>query len=216
MRNTQEPVESKSQFGTRCEHPAYAMIGAYRVSGDAVLVGTEFVHHNFITVTIKRAELRRDFSRDWFFGRDELISVNLSEAQWATFVSSLNVGDGVSCTLDHVMGETMAGIPYRVQTTSFKTEVHAVVAEAIRELDELIEAGGLTRAKMDKLKTARMALQSNLPFVQESFDKHVEGVIEHAKIEVNAYMTGAINRAGIAALSNSSEKPIELSGPATE
>ena len=39
-------------------------------------------------------------------------------------------------------------------------------------------------------------LSSNLPFVADSFDEHVEEKIEKAKQEVHGYMNGVLTRAG--------------------
>ena len=37
----------------------------------------------------------------------------MSYSGWARFVSEMNQGTGVPCTLDHVAGERMPTIPYR-------------------------------------------------------------------------------------------------------
>ncbi|KKL96942.1 hypothetical protein LCGC14_1839510, partial [marine sediment metagenome] len=78
-------------------HPAYAQIGAMRVSGShgAYLYGSDFRHQHYIMIQIHDSVLHRSLSGDRAHSGKRLIEVALSEAQWATFVSSLNQGSGV-------------------------------------------------------------------------------------------------------------------------
>jgi hypothetical protein len=87
-------------------HPAYGMIGASRVSGGAYLYGSDFRHQHWMTIRIHHGRLlRSDLSYDHYMAEGQIIEVELSEAQWATFVSAANVGDGVPCTINWVVGE---------------------------------------------------------------------------------------------------------------
>jgi len=101
----QEPtIEVKKGPGNADEaveqHPAYAQIGANRVSGGAYLYGSDFKHQHYITIQIHDSELHRQLSGDRAHSKRRLIEIAMSEAQWATFVSSLNQGGGVQCTLE--------------------------------------------------------------------------------------------------------------------
>ena len=100
--NITETVES---------HPAYAQISASRVSGQTNLYGSDFSHQNYVTISIHASELHRSLSRDWAFSRREYIEVAMSESQWAAFVSSMNVGCGIQCTLSHLEGNASHRYP---------------------------------------------------------------------------------------------------------
>jgi hypothetical protein len=93
-------------------HPAYGQITASRVSSSprTLLYGSEFGHGHYIVVTIKGSELHRSVGRDWHMARDEIISVALSESQWATFLSTLNHGSGSCCTIEHVLRKQVPAI----------------------------------------------------------------------------------------------------------
>src|SRR5690242_14536561 len=70
------------------KHPSFGMIGLSHVqSTGTVLVGSEFKHQNFITLTIQRAEHQRDLSREWWFGKERLIEIHMSEAQFVEFIA---------------------------------------------------------------------------------------------------------------------------------
>ena len=189
-------------------HPAYAMIGASRTSGGATLAGSDFSHQAYMTIAIKRASLRRGHSSDHWFAGEEIIEVALSEAQWATFVSATNMGDGVPCTLHWT--EQDGYLPRIVAITNRREqvndEVKQALAEAVAGLDDILSTPNITKAVREKAQRARMRLTDSVPYVVARADEHMENTIEHAKIEVEAYVVGMVQRAGIAALTG--EKPI--------
>jgi aryl-alcohol dehydrogenase-like predicted oxidoreductase len=198
------------------EHPAYAQIAASRVSGSSFLYVSDFKHHHYVTISIKRSVMNRSLSRDWPFAREEYIEVALSESQWATFVSSLNAGQGVCCTLRHMHGKLVPELPApESRSDQFAKEAEEDAAEALaalRTLADQIEQTPMTqKAKATLLAhvhTARRKLDDSIPFVANSFAEHVEDVSEAAKIEINAHVQAVIARAGIAALNDTA--PFEL------
>lgn len=200
-------------------HPAFALIGASRVSGRTNLYASDFAHNAYMTISIRRSQLNRNLSNDWHFGREELIEVALSEAQWATFVSSPNVGSGVPCTLQHLKGEQIPGLPDPIpRAHHFGAEVRKRSADSIKALNDLaeaIDALGLSKVKADAAKEyvriAKSALTSGIPFIAEQFDEHAESTIEKAKAEVHGYMVGALMRSGLAALTN--DMPLQIEAP---
>ncbi len=197
-RPVQEPLvtEQEKPFdGSKATHPAYALIGANRISGKAVLFGSDFVHHNSVRITIHAAEMNRSLSRDWPFARKQLIEVELSEAQWATFVSSMNIGDGVPCTLQRVAGDVIPGLPDPVpREATFRAEMAEDMQQAVgylNDLDKAIAASGLSAKKQkeltDRVYMARMRITDSVPFVAKQFEKHMEDTTQKAMLEVNAY-----------------------------
>ncbi len=198
------------------KHPAYAQIGASRVSGGAYLYGSDFDHQHYLTITISRSELNRGLSNDRPHPREELIEVALSEAQWANFVSCLNQGSGTQCTLQHIDRVGIPQIEKPIQRQGqFKKEVKDRLQRATDELKALrkaIEESKLTgpgrKALFDHLIHVENDMNSNIAFVADQFGEHIEKVTEHAKIEVNAYIQQSISRAGLTALQGTS--PIRL------
>jgi hypothetical protein len=222
-RKEQEPTEKAGIIGIgdrRFTHPAFGQIGASRVTGGTTLYGSDFVHQNFVTISIRRSELNRGLSHDWHFGTDELIEVHLSEAQWATFVSSMNVGMGVPCTISHINHEPMPSIPLRQQTDEFKKELQEdltslgeLVMGTIKDVEGELGAGLSIKKKtsiLGKLRKLHQQVTSNIPFVTKSLEKHMETTVEKAKVEVNAYIQSHITRAGIDALKSQKDSPLML------
>ena len=203
-----DPVVTDSYFeGTRSDHPAFGQISANRVSGHTTLYGSDFIHNNYISIRLYTSSLDRSLSEDRYFSGRELFEVNLSEAQWATFVSAMNVGFGVPCTIDHVMGEQKPGIPLRKQENQFKAEIKndlLKAEEALKDLREKIIALGLINKKaiplLEEVAKASRAISDGIPFVTDQFDEHVQTTMEKAKVELHGYMQSVFSRAGIAAI----------------
>lgn len=216
----EEPI-SRETTGPGAEtattHPAFCQIGASRVSGHTHLYDSDFRHNAYMTISIRRSELRRGLYRDWHYGGAEIIEVALSEAQWATFVSAPNIGSGVPCTLQRQNGVSIPGLPAPAsRTEQFGSEIRKGLDKslaALSELDTEIEGMGLPKGKTaairEVLRRAYSTLSSTVPFVAEQFDEHMEGTVEKAKAEVHGYMTEAIMRSGLAALTNA-EPPLQI------
>lgn len=217
-------IEVKKDGSTEERHPAFGMIGASRVSCSghgATLHGSDFGHHHYVIVNIHNSSLRRDLSHDWIHNDGhEYVQVSLSEAQWATFVSSMNVGDGVPCTIERINGQRVPDIlPTVNRREQFSGELQQTVVDAI---DHLNKASSLVNASqagvkskeliLGELKLAVQELRANVPFVAKSFDEHMDRTTERAKIEVNAYLQHAIVRAGLNSLGAGGQAPIELPG----
>lgn len=193
---------------TRFTHPAYAQISASQVSGGTYLYGSDFKHHNYVVIRIKRSEWNRSLSNDWPFGREELIEVALSESQWATFVSSMNRGDGVQCTLQAIGGEQVPQIPYAARRTElFKQEGEESAKEAIRAIGELrdeINSSKLSQKQKDawvsRLNFIEGRTASNLKFTLKQFGEHMESTVQKAKTEISAFAHSMIMRTGLSKL----------------
>lgn len=175
------------------KHPAYAQISAGRVSaggGGPVLYGSDFQHQHFVEITLHHSELRRDLSRDWPHTTERIVTVALSEAQWATFVSSVSVGSGVQCTL--VWGDEDGSIPpidlptdRRQQFSDEMTDRFDIALDALKKLKADPRSAKWQR---DLADTALRNIGPNVDYVADSFDKHMETTVERAKIEANAYL----------------------------
>ena len=214
MRPEQHPTITKQSENSHADsvttHPAFAQIGASRVSGSARLYGSDFVHQNFVRVRIAPSELHRSLANDNPYGSNRsYIEIDLSEAQWASFVSSMNIGFGVQCTLRYRNGEEIPGIapPDEDRQQQFRREVSERAQKALESLDilsadiaDLKVSEKQKKALEGRLARARQQLLSNMPYVLQQFAENMEKTVEKAKVEVNAYVVSTIRRAGLEAL----------------
>jgi hypothetical protein len=191
-------------------HPAYAQIGASRSQGgQTVLYGSDFVHNGYMSVRIYPSQKQRSLSRDWFSASvTPYIEVMMTEAQWATFVSTPNSGMGVPCTMSYRNGEQIPAIPEPVdRVEQFSGEMSKTQAAALRyceemsaTIEELPVAEKNKKALRSRLHMIQMTIDKNVPFVAKQFSEHVEKTAERAKIEVHAYAQGIISRLGLEAI----------------
>lgn len=203
--------------GVKFTHPAFAQIGASRISGSACLYGSDFFHHNFIRIRIAQSEMTRSLSNDWPSEKTlPYIEVDLSEAQWASFVSSLNNGSGTLCTLRYKDGIEIPELPDpKSRKDQFKEEAKKTCGEALSDLQNLIaEIDNLKLSQAaknvlkDKAERAKSSLLNGLPYVLDQFGEHVESTVEKAKVEVNAYATQYLIKTGLATIEAKSQLPV--------
>jgi hypothetical protein len=162
-----------------------------------------------VTLSIKRAERHRSLAREWWFGRNELIEVYLSEAQFVELMARPNMGDGVPCTLAYVAGERMPNPPveetlkakYRADMQADATRCVSELKAAHKELVEAIESGKIGKTALKeiakKIEYAGYAVSNGIPFVQQSFEEKMEAVTHHAAAEIEATVTNMAIRLGI-------------------
>lgn len=203
-----EEIENPHSHSERTlKHPAFAQIRASRVTGSTTLYDSEFMHNGFMQIEISESELNRNLARDWHFSRRTILELHMSEAQWAHFVSTPNFGGGTPCTLTfrESVGE-IPGIPYRQEEDEIKRDFENETKKLAKEIATIrAEMDGELGNSMSKVKKERILshvetierkLQSSLPFIANSFDEHMENTVNKARIEVSAYIMGAVQRAG--------------------
>ncbi|MBS3648760.1 hypothetical protein KEU06_08975 [Pseudaminobacter sp. 19-2017] len=185
--------------------------------GRASLYGSDFQHNATIRLRIARSELHRSLYHDRPHARGQLIEIDMSEAQWATLISSPNVGDGTQCTIRYIGGEIIPALPdpearTKQSAEEFKEASKRTVGR-IKTVQERIDSMNLPKGKTAEIKDALdMVIQdltANYPFLAKSFAEYTEEVVEKAKQEIHGYMQNVINRAGITAL-QSGPLPLQI------
>lgn len=208
-----EPIRTEPNSyrdGTVSTHPAFGQITLHRLEGGhQALYGSDFAHRRAICIQIHESTLNRDLSRDWAHAGKVIAEVRMSEAQWATFVSSMNVGMGVQCTIAYRegKGEVPAFELPTDHVQQFSDEMQDKLSETVagfRKTLEQIDSMGLPKAKAAALKApferAITEMRSNMPFVAKSFSEHMERTVEKAKVEIHGYLNATVQAAGLAAI----------------
>lgn len=197
-------------------HPSYGLIQIARMTGGAgakQLFGSPLAHHyGTIRLSIGSATWIHGLHHDRYHGalRGEHIEIEMSAAQFADLITSLNVGGGTPCTIRYVGGERVPDPP-----------VHATEAEHIRDnfegsLDKFKDKARAYRKKIEELTSKLSAkakdeirialdviedqLAANVPFVLQQFQAATTKVATAAKAEVEAFVSHAIRAAGLDAI----------------
>jgi hypothetical protein len=183
-------------------HPAWALIGAHRVShgGGAVLFDSDIRHEHYVTVRISTASRMRDLNRDWLLSEREFVEVAMSEAQWASFVSSMNSGQGVPCTLTRREDElNVPGMPYEPRLQQSMAEVRGAADKTIAAIREAFDtyAAHKTVGNLRSLQYAIENATPNVMFAAKSLTEHAENVVQRAKADIEAMVVHKARQLGI-------------------
>ncbi len=192
-------------------HPAYGMLGFSRVQGDpGTLFGSEVKHTtSFIQMRVTQATEKWHLSQSWRHGNGKaLIEVNMSHAQFAEAITSLNMGSGVPCTVRWLPGQEL---PHIADESTVHEQIKADVKDTTKEAVDAIATlrAAILGAKMTKTQQAELLgladqakarLDNSLPFVLDQYAEALDTMKARAATEVDAMLTGAIHRAGLDAL----------------
>jgi len=199
------------------KHDSYAMISFARTSSNqgTNLFGSSILHSNTIRMRVKRGEVNRYLNSDWFHGGEELIEVEMSMAQFAEAITSLNMGEGVPVTLLSFNQQRSESCPHINKRLQIEQEFEKSVKELSARLEELTRATKnilnekkpLSKANRDtilrEIDALKMAVNSNIPFVQRSFNRQMDKTVSEAKGEVDGFVMNKIISTGIEGLESS-------------
>jgi hypothetical protein len=200
------------------EHPSYGLVHISRVSGGggvARLFGSPLAnHYGTIRISIGSAKWIHGLHYDRYFGslRGEHVEIEMSAAQFADMITSLNIGGGTPCTIRNLAGVQIPPPP------DYATEAEHIRDNFEGSLDKYREKARTYRKKIEELTTKlsqkardeiRIALDviedqlgSNVPFVVKQFQEATTKITSAAKAEVDAFVTGVVRAAGLEAIAN--------------
>jgi len=202
----------KSHFvGEDEKDPSFGLVSISRVQGSGrLLFESPFDHQHYVTLSIKRAYRHRtDLHSNYIGDGEELIEIAMSETQFATMVTSLNMGVGTPCTIAHFGGK-MIPEPKPDQTKQVfaheAREHFTDLAKMAAELEKLTETPAKDvkapqRERMNFLALKiHQAVTSSMDFFHEQFQESMDKVVAAAQGEVQAHVLSVIQKAGLKAL----------------
>lgn len=205
-RDIVEPTQNEREDET---HPAYGMIRASRVNNSpgSVLFDSDLQHQQSVVLTISRATRKRQLNRDWVHSDKDLIEVEMSEAQWASFVSSMNTS-GVPCTLRRTENEIkVPGLLHAPRLAESAAEVHSAAETAFEEIQKALEAyeAALSSKAPAKERSALLndlhwAIKNAVPNVDyagKSLAGYVENVVQKARADLEAMVARHADHLGL-------------------
>ena len=194
------------------EHPSYGILHIARTSGSGSairLFGSPLAtHYGTIQLTISKGKWSHGLHYDRYFGMNkEFIEVEMSAAQFADAITSLNIGSGTPCTIRYVQGERVAEPPEEATEAehirdNFENALDKYTEKA-RTYRKRIEAltSKLSAKAKDEIRVAldviEQQLASNVPFVVKQFQEATTRITTSAKAEVDAFVTGVVRAAGL-------------------
>lgn len=197
-------------------HPSYGMISFSRCQGNpGRLFGSSLeAHQSYISLSIKTATRIHENGYDRYYStfRGDIVQLDLSAAQFAELITTLNVGLGVPCTLRYI-NKTKVEPPPDVEIeaekirSSFKEDVERhtqILKQEIIGLKDLLEKKTLTKQDratiFKKFKDLINKWDDSAPFMLSQFEEATDRVVQQAKSEIDAFVTNNIMLEGLKAI----------------
>lgn len=185
-------------------HDAFGMVSFSRwTSGSAhAFVGSKIRHDRGITLRVQEAEQHLNLNREWWFPTKTIVELNLSEAQFAELITSLNAGSGVPCTLQHYTKNgkfIKASEPvFEAEADKISGEVKADLAEidqklseALASVDAILKQPSIRKKDMEHireaLRVAASVMSSSVPFAVDQFIRALEQAVTSAKADIEQF-----------------------------
>lgn len=190
-------------------HPAFgqAQVSRYSNTPGAVLFDSDIRHGHTVVLSITKATRKRDLSRDWIHGGTrEVAQIEMSEAQWASLVSSMG-SSGVPVTIRSTETDHMVpGLPYDPRLAHSMQEVREAadrtfkgIQEAVAAYEALDPKAGVKerRAAFKAIQSATQHAQSNIAFTSKSLVEHAENVVQRSRADIEAMAIQAAEEMGL-------------------
>lgn len=195
------------------EHPSYAVARFSRINGGhRALFGSSIQNHQTITLTVSRASHHRSLGNDQYFGKSEVIEVEMSETQFSQLITSFNMGSGVPVTIKRLKGEMYPNPPFQAKADLFVSEFKKRLHNYSIEVKSIIEkttdilknknniGKGDRETMLKELETLTTELASSIPFYHEQFMEATEQTLLEAMTEMESIANRIIQDRGMEAL----------------
>lgn len=220
----QAPVITSDPYGIRDEevieqHPAYAQLSFSRIncskSDDNTLYGSAIRHQSIISMRITSSTKHiTNYTETYHADIHPYIEIQMSQAQFAEAITTLNIGSGVPVTLKSLMGKWYPDcqeltVQERTQQ-KLNSELKSLAKKLIeskKEAEEILNKKGTITASDKKrldsiISSFLMEIKSNLPFLNECMQEALDKNVSAAKSDVESFLLHAITKMGIESLQN--------------
>jgi len=196
-------------------HESYGMVGFSRVQGSTGRIfGSSLPDQStFIRLRVTRGTRRHHLGRDWYHGDHKtMVELDLSAAQFAELLTSMNMGSGIPCTLRFAEGRQMEKCPEeKLEAQQVRDDFKEKVAQVAqnmndsrKKIDSILAKPNITKADRKEVESLLELIvqdvRSNMPFWLDQFQEATGKIITSAKAEIDSFMTHAVMTAGYKAL----------------
>lgn len=200
MKKQQPTATEHNLHGQKIEHPAFGAVEISRCSGHVDLFDSELKHQYFIALRIRRSAQYDDGRHKFNMPGEELVEVYMSETQFARAITSLNMGCGAPCTLNHIDGKQVPGIVKESRRKKSEAGFQELVGREKQLREELVSK---LQEKVDEKKRPTLAevkelikdlkwmedrFERNAGFAVDCFREHMEEVVEESKTEIEQHI----------------------------
>lgn len=170
------------------------------------MFGSSIKHSDVICLRIYPASQTRSLNEDRFYVKYQpYIEIEMSQAQFAQAITSLNMGDGTPVTLTSLNGENIEACPYEDKREIFDKEFDFKMQEisdqfkkASQDAEEILEnKKTLSKSDRDKITSAlsciRQMFARSIPFMYSQFNRQMEKSAVETKAEIESHIQSRMN-----------------------
>lgn len=193
------------------EHESFGLVHFARTtsSGGQTLFGSSIAHSNTVRLSISEAKIHRNLNYDWYSSKGALIEVEMSPSQFAEAITSLNVGEGVPCTIRWKRGEGyIKGRKLETKRAQFEREferdvknITDLTAKLTKEMNVILAKPNIVKADRERLRAIGTEIEretrSSLPFVASMFNEQMDKTVLEAKGEVEGFFQSIVQGLGV-------------------
>jgi hypothetical protein len=197
----------------RFKHESFGQIRFTRTNGHASFYGSELEQQNYISMELYQSEIERELTQDRYYTYGyPLVRIRLSSGQFSEMITSMNMGSGVCCTIERLMGRKVDELPI---TESRKEFVHRKFEDRMKNFADTLKEKQARVKELSAKKTLSKENQkelnwtvewltqevaSNIPFFAKCFQETMDEVVFEAKTEVENAIQHKINVLGLSIL----------------
>lgn len=195
-------------------HDSYGMVSFSRMhsSHDKQMFGSKIGHNTIIKLEIHEAAQSDCFGTKRVSAESKIIDVQLSPNQFSELLTTMNIGNGVPCTINWRKDKgkiepTEQENPRKVSERYLEHTMQKVAdrMDAVDSLAKKIESAQSAKKSDRKellslLRMLRQDLEKDMPFVEKTFQEVMDKTVSEAKADVDTFVTHAVNELGIEAL----------------
>ncbi|MBQ3462359.1 MAG: hypothetical protein IJH36_04485 [Clostridia bacterium] len=190
------------------KHPSYGMLGFSKasLSDGKALFGSSIKHDNTIVMTLKHAETDRRNNNDYYYGKGMIAQVEMSNAQFAELITSMNMGDGIPVTIRYTETDGyIKGAHFESKQMQFEREfsnhldeIKKYISERRSEISEIFDTKR-TLSKGDRemvlgaLDSVIREIGANTEYIYSMFNEQMEKTVSEAKGEIEAFVQNKLN-----------------------
>jgi hypothetical protein len=202
-----------TSFETVEKHPSFGMVGISRVTstGTRMFGSHQDKHSTLFEFTVSTAKRESSTHGSRAYVDKTLIRFSLTAAQFVELMTSLNVGDGVPCTLTWKQGEgNIEPVPEEHKTEEamiaeeFKNIVGDIAASTkpmIDKISEILAKKSIKKADREEIaKQVRFITRiygDSAPFVMDQFSRSADKKLAAGKAELDATLSTVLMAAGL-------------------
>lgn len=198
-------------------HPSYAQLSFSRIncskSNNNTLYGSAIRHQSIISMRVAPSTKHvSQYSESYHASITPYIEIQMSQAQFAEAITTLNIGSGVPVTLKALMGKWYPDCQeltvqertqqsLNIQLKTFARTLNSYQKEA----DEILNKKGTISASEKKALSSIISrflteIKSNLPFLNECMQEALDKNVSAAKSDVESFLLHAITKMGLESL----------------